>query len=1227
MFAKLKHKSERARDAASLMFRSSSQKPSVIHLEYMSWDGLEALARSLSDKPGGFGGLRITIDRLSTCVGMFDAQCRTRLECSQLRIDINELFFHLARYISTPLLLPLHGSHERVARFARSLDCEIEPLLESKESLKDREVLPVNQFNKVLARYRRVRALFALFLMSENTMIWKLDNTEEAAAKLESFPYAPAAYYRYSGPDAVPRNGCTPKTREAVLQDLRDWVRYGKSQNIRWLNGTAGVGKTAVAYSVCDYLESTGKPFVSVFCSRQHPGFRDVNRIIPTISYQLAWQSLPFRCALSNGLEQDLDIARLPFDDQFKQLIATPLGLIGHTFMGDPVIVVDGIEECEDKDMIYKLLRVLVEQVRKLPIKLLISISPTRMTHRYMRSTPSERHMFELRLHEIDHTVARNDINTYLATRLLYLNLSTTDLKTLAQQSGASFIYATALVQYLGEANSAERLERLRWLLEASDPANPSRSDPDVQYSTITRAILHGGALDDSIRGEVLTLLRTAVHEGAPPTLDITVGMLELDFVRLLPTILSLLLPVLYVSDSDGSSLSLEKAFATYVLNRPHSDTIYQSPAQTHAQLTRGCFNVMMSTGLSFNVCDLESSCLLDREVPYLEERVKDAISPRLLYACLRWGVHLELAEATEDLCSQLEEFLSTRLLLWMEILILTNHLTAGMALLGDVREWLQRLKSSAKTIRLVEEACNFFLIFSTSPISRSTPHIYILVLQFWLHHGPFMGYYGHKIQKLISSTAEWPARLTQLSTTSDLAGRVSKASSAALETDTYELSGPDRHLKEAVAQPLSGHTDYVTSVAYSPEGTYIASSSWDNTIRIWDASSGKPVGQPLAGHTSGVLSIAYSPDGTRVVSGSADKTIRIWHARTGGPVGQPFIGHTDRVGSVAYSPDGAYIASGSEDKTIRIWDASTGTLVGQSLAAYTSYVDSVAYSPDGAFIVSGAEDNTIQIWDAHTGEPMGQPLSGHTKPVTSVAYSPSGAYIASGSYDETIRIWDAFTGSPVGQPFTGHTHYVESVAYSPDGAYIVSGSRDKTVRIWDAHTGRPVGPPLPGHSDGVNSVVYSSNGAYIVSGSKDRSICVWFAPRRPESDLVLPPTSSQRSAIEPIHPSNFGAAPVFTNRNTHTVRPNHSHIVNNTPKLQGTIDTSITASPYDWTLNEDGWLLGLGRERLLRVPPDLRDIFAPPRVKVILSNKPFVILDLREAKLGRDWQQCYNPT
>ncbi|KAG8791363.1 hypothetical protein FRC12_009418 [Ceratobasidium sp. 428] len=1054
--------------------------------------------------------------------------------------------------------------------------------------------------------------------------MWKIDNTEEAIARLESFPHAPAAYYRYSGPDAVPRSGCTPGTRDYVLQDLRDWVHYGKSQNIRWLNGTSGVGKTAVAYSLCEYLESTGKPLACVFCSRQNLICRDVNRILPTISYQLARQSLPFQCTISKGLEQGLELLRLPFDDQFRKLIAAPLGLIGHTFMAEPVIVIDGIEECEDKDMVYRLLRVLVDQIPKLPVKLLVSILPSRMTHKCMHGTPSERHLFELRLHEIDHIVARNDVSTYLAAKLQDLDLPATDLERLAQRSKTSFVYATALVQYLSEANPSERAKRLKWLLGVSDPADPNYFDPNVLYTFITSMVLHGETLDDSTRGELLTLLRTAVHKGAPPTIDVTTGIVGLNSGHILPAMLSLLLPVLYVSDSGGLSSSLEKAFATCLRNQSQSDRLHQSPEQAHMQLARGCFDAMMSADPLFNFCELESSCLLDREVPYLEDRVNDMISPTLLYACLHWGAHLERAAMTEDLCSQLDDFLSTRLLLWMEILSLTNRLASGVTLLRGVGKRLPQLEVSTKTIRLVEDACEFLLIFSNSPMAQSTPHIYISALQFWSRDGPFVECYSQRVQKLVASATEWPPRLTQLNTTFDLADRRSGASNTALETNTYELSSSDSHREEAAAQPLSGHTRCVRSVAYSPDGACIASGSDDNTVRIWNARTGKPVGRPLTGHTSSVLSVAYSPDGAYIASGSTDKTIRIWGAHTSQPIGQPLTGHTGYVYSVAYSPDGGYIASGSSDNTVRIWNAHIGKSVGQPLTGHTDWVLSVAYSPDGAYIVSGALDKTIWLWDVRTGQPAGQPLINHTSSVWSVAYSPDGAYIASGSFDNTIRIWGARTGTAVGQPLTGHTRLVYSVAYSPDDTCIASGSDDKTIWIWDARTGKPIGQPLGGHTSSLRCVSYSPDGAYIVSSSDDRSIRIWFAPTRSEPELVGPPISSRHPAIEPPRPS-FWTIPKFTNRTTRTTGPKHIHKLNN-PKPQDAIDTSITASPRDWTLNEDGWVLGPERERLLWVPRDLRDAVAPPGVKIILSNKPCIGLDFREARLGLDWQQCYNP-
>ncbi len=283
----------------------------------------------------------------------------------------------------------------------------------------------------------------------------------------------------------------------------------------------------------------------------------------------------------------------------------------------------------------------------------------------------------------------------------------------------------------------------------------------------------------------------------------------------------------------------------------------------------------------------------------------------------------------------------------------------------------------------------------------------------------------------------------------------------------------------------LTGHSETVFSVAYSPDGRYLASGSKDKTIKIWEVATGKGL-RTLTGHSGVVLSVAYSPDGRYLASGSQDKTIKIWEVATGKV--RTLTGHYMTFWSVAYSPDGRYLASGSSDKTIKIWEVATGkelrTLTGHSMTVW-----SVAYSPDGRYLASGSLDKTIKIWEVATETEL-RTLTGHSHAVLSVAYSPDGRYLASGIGDGAIKIWEVATVRELRTP-TRHSEVVRSVAYSPDGRYLASGSQDKTIKIWEVATGNEL-RTLTGHSETVFSVAYSPDGRYLASGSVDKTIKIW---------------------------------------------------------------------------------------------------------------------------------------
>jgi WD40 repeat protein len=282
------------------------------------------------------------------------------------------------------------------------------------------------------------------------------------------------------------------------------------------------------------------------------------------------------------------------------------------------------------------------------------------------------------------------------------------------------------------------------------------------------------------------------------------------------------------------------------------------------------------------------------------------------------------------------------------------------------------------------------------------------------------------------------------------------------------------------------GHSSLVDSVAWSGDGQTLASGSYDTTVKLWDVQSGDCV-RTLKGHSSGVRSVAWSGDSQTLASGSGDNTVKLWDVQSGDCV-RTLEGHSSVVNSVAWSGDSLTLASGSYDNTVKLWNVQSGECV-RTLEGHSSVVNSVAWSGDSLTLASGSYDNTVKLWNVQSGECV-RTLEGHSSVVNSVAWSGDSLTLASGSHDNTVKLWNVQTGDCV-RTLEGHSNTVMSVAWSGNGHTLASGSFDNTVKLWNVQSGDCV-RTLEGHSSVVNSVAWSGDSLTLASGSHDNTVKLW---------------------------------------------------------------------------------------------------------------------------------------
>ncbi|QRV96506.1 hypothetical protein RhiJN_24524 [Ceratobasidium sp. AG-Ba] len=882
-----------------------------------------------------------------------------------------------------------------------------------------------------------------------------------------------------------PTRQCLEGTRVSLIDALIAWVEKGSDRaRVAWVNGLAGLGKSSVATSVCKRLDDQRMLACSFFCKRDSSELRDPCRLLMTVVCELAQRWPTYGAIVSKTICKNIGIHSKHIQPLYEILVVEPLKTIAETehLVGTLVVVIDALDECGDVETRRQLLICVQDISERIPsLRVIITSRPDEDIRAYFHHTASEWYS-EFNLLQYD---ATEDIRRFVSRQLgPYASAKgwpPDSIDQVTTRANGLFIWAGTACAYI--LSGLDKPRRLKIVTQGS-----SLAAIDGLYETILTSKETVADEEDmkDMRSCLGVIVATSMH-GTLSVTELSVLMGEHITQEVLQGVIDRLASVLYIDDKLGGAIRISHpSFMDYITDSTRSKELCIDLREQNAILARRSLDAMAS-GLRFNICGLETSGRLNRDVPDLEARVQAAISPSLAYACKYWASHLAKSyDITLEM--PLRSFIcGAEIVYWLEALSLLGMLSVAPASMLQVERWCasERMKDC---LAMAKDAYRFVLTFY-DPISTSTPHLYISALP--------MAPSNSLISKRTQSS--FPNRF--------IASNV--------------LGAEWTHCIRSISVGSA-----VRSVAVSPDGEYIASGDDNGTIRVWDTKTGEAVLAPLRGHSGSVKSVVFSYDGQHVVSGSSDHEIRVWNAGTGESVVGPLRGHSGCVNSVTCSHQDALIASGSDDDTVRFWSINTGETLFEAPLGFTRGVLHVKFSPDDRLVASGSGDGTVRLWDVRQRSMIFEPLATEVGYMLSLAFSSDGQQLISMSFYRNIYIFSVTTGELTTKPLAGPLPICQAATSSPDGNYIALGLVPNHVVIWKVYSSTAVLGPLVGHSDSIESIDFSPDGNCVVSGSVDTTIRIWDVSSIPiTKPAPLHLASGTDASDQPTLQTNFALA------------------------------------------------------------------------------------------------------
>ncbi|CAE7229674.1 unnamed protein product [Rhizoctonia solani] len=625
------------------------------------------------------------IDDLTACLHVFEAAAKNRQEYNDLTDELKSLVEQLIRHLHAA---PTEDIIDSISTISEAMRKEIDSIGARQSRSGIRRVLDGSGDDQDLhRRYRRIKQLFQQILGEASMSTWNITNEHFVNTQLESLHPAKLARFDSSLSADINRRTCTENTRTAILEDTLIWSEDSCGPKIYWMNGMAGTGKTTIATTLSTTLEGRKQLAASFFCTRTSPECREAKRIVPTIAYQLARRSTPFRSVLSKALKEDPDISTRNITSQFQLLLRRPLMKVKEKLPDNLVVVVDALDECDDTHIVEQFLNFLIGLIMDLPIKFFLTSRPEPAIRNRMISG-GERTRSILYLHEIEKSLVQADIELFLMEELGFMTPSESGVKKLAEHAANLFIYAATAVRYIRPTGKAVNSQaRLSAILAVNTESQKKLSGLDALYTAILEAAINDPDLEVEEQDSIRVVLRTAICTCEPILTGTLSALCGLD-TNATMNALEPLRSVLHVSDHSGLVTTLHASFPDYMLTQERSGVFFCDKGVHSRRLTQRCFEIMQGQ-LRFNIGSINSSFIPDKEIAGLNTQITANISEELFYTCRFWADHLSQTNSLDSLACIAYGFLSKQLLFWLEVLNLKQCITAGVGCMTKLTKWL----------------------------------------------------------------------------------------------------------------------------------------------------------------------------------------------------------------------------------------------------------------------------------------------------------------------------------------------------------------------------------------------------------------------------------------------------------------------------------------------------------------------------------------------------------